>query len=277
NFGYARRDILFISRQKDVILLVRRCANVSKASGQWPARSVRDKATAVIAAGRETSIALPAGVRRALAWLRANLNESVALDRLAQIADVHPRTLERHFRMFLDSTPHGWVRRLRLVRARQELINGDRETSVTCVALASGFSQLGRFAAQYREHFGELPSQTLRRVHGCPRGGDDPPDQAFRLTRRPLQAPFNVAPRECNRALEEVARAQELAPTYALPKAIAAWCWAQRAAQRFGSTPEEDRARACLLADEARRLSPRDAMVMTLISGALTLSHRLDE
>jgi len=230
-----------------------------------------------IAAGSETSTALPAGLARALTWLRANLNEPVHLDHLAQIADVHPRTLERHFRSFLDTTPHGWVRRLRLVRARQELINGDRETSVTCVALASGFSQLGRFAAQYREHFGELPSQTLRRVHGCPRGCDDPPDEAFRLTWRALQAAFTVAPRECNRALEEVARAQELAPTYALPKAIAAWCWAQRAAQRFGSTPEEDRARACLLADEARRLSPRDAMVMTLISGALTLSHRLDE
>jgi len=108
-----------------------------------------------IAAGSETSTALPAGLARALTWLRANLNESVHLDQLAQIADVHPRTLERHFRRFLDTTPHGWVRRVRLVRARQELINGDRETSITGVALDSGFSQLGRFAAQYREHFGE--------------------------------------------------------------------------------------------------------------------------
>jgi AraC-like DNA-binding protein len=235
---------------------------------------VRNK---TFAAGPETSTALPAGLARALTWLRANLNEPVHLDRVAQIADVHPRTLERHFRTFLDTTPHGWVRRLRLVRARRELINGDRETSVTGVALASGFSQLGRFAAQYRQHFGELPSQTLRRVRGGARGCDDPPDEAFRLAWRALQGAFTVAPQECNRALEDVARAQELAPTYALPKAIAAWCWGQRAAQRFGSTPEDDRARARRLADEARRLSPRDAMVMTLSSGALTLAHRLDE
>ena len=137
-----------------------------------------------IAAGSETSTALPAGLARTLTWLRANLNEPVHLDHLAQIADVHPRTLERHFRRFLDTTPHGWVRRLRLVRARQELINGDRETSITCVALASGFSQLGRFAAQYREHFGELPSQTLKRVSGGLRDCEDPPD--YRAPQTPL-------------------------------------------------------------------------------------------
>src|SRR6186997_98787 len=92
--------------------------------------------------GSDTSTALPAGLARALTWLRANLDQPIHLDDLAHIADVHPRTLERHFRTFLDTTPHGWVRRVRLVRARQELINGDRETSVTGVALASGFSQL---------------------------------------------------------------------------------------------------------------------------------------
>jgi AraC-like DNA-binding protein len=230
-----------------------------------------------IASRAEPSTALPAGLTRALTWLRANLNEPVRLDNLAQIADVHPRTLERHFRRFLHTTPYGWVRRLRLVRARQELINGDREMSVTAVALASGFSQLGRFAAQYREHFGELPSQTLKRASGALRDCEDPPDESLRLTWGALQAAFTVAPGECNRALDQVARAQELAPTYALPKAIAAWCWAQRAAMRYGSTREEDRARACWLADEAPRLAPSDAMVMTLSSGALTLLKRLDE
>jgi len=122
-----------------------------------------------IAADSETSTALPAGLARALTWLRANLNESVHLDQLAQIADVHPRTLERHFRRFLDTTPHGWVRRLRLVRARQELINGDREKSVTGVALASGFSQLGRFAAQMSR---QAPRRLTLEIAGEPAAFD---------------------------------------------------------------------------------------------------------
>jgi AraC-like DNA-binding protein len=35
-------------------------------------------------------------------------------------------------------------------------------TTVTSVALDSGFAHLGRFAAAYRHHYGESPSETLR-------------------------------------------------------------------------------------------------------------------
>jgi len=42
---------------------------------------------------------------------------------------------------------------------------------VTKVALDCGFSHLGRFAAQYRAQFGELPSQTARVT---PIGAADP-------------------------------------------------------------------------------------------------------
>jgi adenylate cyclase len=72
-------------------------------------------------------------------------------------------------------------------------------------------------------------------------------------------------------------RAQELAPAYGLPRAVAAWCFGQRAAQHFGRTPQADTARAIRLADEACRLAPADSLVLTLASGALTLAHRLDE
>src|SRR5919201_2102175 len=91
---------------------------------------------------------LPADLTRALGWLRSNLSEPVQLDLLAQIAGVRPRTLETHFKMFLGTTPLGWVRRMRLARARQELLHARSPTSGTDVALANGFSPLGRFAGQ---------------------------------------------------------------------------------------------------------------------------------
>jgi tetratricopeptide (TPR) repeat protein len=102
-------------------------------------------------------------------------------------------------------------------------------------------------------------------------------DEALRLTWRAMPATFAVAPRECNAALEDLERAQKLAPNYGLPKAMAAWCWGQRAAQRFGSTPCEDLARAQQLAEAACALSPEDAITLSLAAGAASLSHRSGE
>jgi adenylate cyclase len=170
------------------------------------------------------------------------------------------------------------VRQDRLAHARRALLASDGRTSVSDVAVRCGFTQLGRFAAQYCGRFGELPSETVRRIRTSrPDAFEDVDDEATRLAWRALPAAFAVAPDPCRRALEDVEQAQELAPSYGLPKALAAWCWSQRAAQHFGSTPEEDTARAIRLATEACRLAPSDSLVLTLASGALTLAHRLDD
>ena len=226
----------------------------------------------------EISGALPADLARAVAWLRGHLAEPVDLPSLAAIAGVHVRTLETHFRIFLRSTPLGFVRRLRLAQARQELLRPRTDATVTGIALANGFSQMGRFAAQYRTAFRELPSTTIRRARrGSAAGFDGDLDEAMRLTAIALPLAFAVGRTQCNAALEALGRPQELAPGYGLPKAIAGWCWAQRAAHDFGSTPEADRERACLLAEQAYDLAPHDALTVTLSSGALVLLHRLEE
>lgn len=215
---------------------------------------------------------LPGDLARALAWLRRRLDEPVRIDTLAEIAGVRPRTLETHFRTFLGTTPLGWVRRMRLHNARRSLL-ANRDRSVTEAALASGFNQLGRFAAQYRAEFGELPSETLQRVRAAEPEVDD---EALRLTWRALPAALNVAPHACEAALESLDRAQTLAPGFGLAKALAAWCWGQRAAQHFSVTPEEDRARARRLAQEAESLSPDNALALTWCSGALVLVHQVE-
>jgi len=228
--------------------------------------------------GRDTSLALPADLVRALGWLRCHLSEPIQLELLAQVGGVRPRTLETHFKMFLGTTPLGWVRRMRLARARLELLHAGPQATVTDIALASGFSELGRFAAAYRKNFGELPSTTIHRTRKASTNGYDPNvDEALRLTLSVLPFAFAVAPKQCNAALEELDRPQELAPTYGLPKAVAAWCWGQRAAHRFSSTPNVDREHAYRLAEEAYDLAPHDALTLTLSSGALVLLHRLEE
>jgi AraC-like DNA-binding protein len=220
--------------------------------------------------------ALPADLVRALEWLRAHASEPVQLDTLATVSGAPPRTLERHFRTFLGTTPLGWTRRMRLARVRHALLHAGPEDSVTDIALSSGFAQLGRFAAEYRRAFGELPSKTMRRSESSS-SNDGDLDEAMRLTLLALPFAFAVAPGKCNAALEELGRPQELAPGYGLPKAVAAWCWGQRASHRFSSTPDRDRALSLQLADEAASLAPNDSLSLTLSSGALVLAGRLAE
>lgn len=202
-----------------------------------------------------------------------NLCQPIHLERLAEVAGVRPRTLETHFRTFLRATPLGWLRRMRLANARRELERARKQATVTDVALMNGFSQPGRFAVLYRGMFGEAPSMTLRRVRA---GIGDVDDEAFRLTWQAMPYVFAIAPQECSVALDTLESAQRLAPQYGLPVALAAWCWGQRAAH-FSTTPRKDRARVLKLVTQARTLAQNDALALTLVSGALTLAHRLDE
>lgn len=219
---------------------------------------------------------LPPSLRHALEWLKLRLDKPIILDDLAAAAGVRPRTLETQFRLHLGTTPLGWVRKTRLARARQQLLASGEETNVTDIALANGFTELGRFSARYRQAFGELPSQTLRASrHTAPQDEND--DEAVRLSLSAVAGAFAVAPEHNRAALDDVERAQELAPHYALPKAIAAWCRGQRAAHGFSATPREDRADSLKLAEEAARLAPHDALVLSLSSGALTLARKLSE
>ena len=64
--------------------------------------------------------------------LRADY-DALRLRRIARGSE----TLESHFKMFLGTTPLSWVRRMRLARARQELIRPGPKASVTDAASAS--------------------------------------------------------------------------------------------------------------------------------------------
>jgi AraC-like DNA-binding protein/TolB-like protein/tetratricopeptide (TPR) repeat protein len=107
---------------------------------------------------------LPRDLTKALDRIAAEPERAWSVDELAVACGVARRTLYKHFRQFLGTTPLAFVRTLRLDRARQELLRGTA-ASVTEVATGCGFAHLGRFAALYRERHGETPSATQRRRH----------------------------------------------------------------------------------------------------------------
>ncbi|MGD0531698.1 MAG: helix-turn-helix domain-containing protein [Methyloceanibacter sp.] len=71
----------------------------------------------------------------------------------------------------LRSSKHGcspmlFVKQVRMRHAKAMLTTPEAGTSVTSVAFACGFSNLGHFAKDYFQGFGELPSETLRAKKG---------------------------------------------------------------------------------------------------------------
>jgi transcriptional regulator GlxA family with amidase domain len=57
-----------------------------------------------------------------------------------------------------------FVKHIRLLRARESLLMGASGASVGSVAANCGFRNPAHFAKNYFGRFGELPSETLKRV-----------------------------------------------------------------------------------------------------------------
>ena len=83
---------------------------------------------------------------------------------LCRAAGVSERTLEYAFKEIMGLTPVAYLIRLRLHRVRQALLAATQgSTTVSAEALDWGFWHFGEFSRAYKDCFGELPSDTLRR------------------------------------------------------------------------------------------------------------------
>ena len=94
----------------------------------------------------------------------AALGEPVGVADLCSSLRVSRRELEYAFRMVFDQSPRDYLETLRLHAIRRHLMQADsRRHKVTDIAFTYGINHLGRFAARYRERFGEHPVDTLLR------------------------------------------------------------------------------------------------------------------
>jgi transcriptional regulator GlxA family with amidase domain len=114
-------------------------------------------------AARDRTDASTATLRRAIAFIDEHAARDISIADVAAAANVTIRAVQIAFRRHYGTTPAGYLRRVRLERARQDLLAADpARESVTAVAHRWGFASPGQFAAAYQQAYGVTPSQTLR-------------------------------------------------------------------------------------------------------------------
>jgi AraC-like DNA-binding protein len=106
----------------------------------------------------------PRDVKRAIDFMEAKLGAPIGVADIAEASGIAGRTLFKHFQDYHGISPMRYLRNARFEKARDALRRAPPEESVTEIAMAWGFSHMGRFAVEYRKRFGERPSETLRRV-----------------------------------------------------------------------------------------------------------------
>ena len=104
-------------------------------------------------------------VELARRYVLNNLHDTVTIAELCEALKTSRRTIQYCFKEVLNTNPVQYLRAIRLNNVRRELRNGDRGvTRVQDVAARWGFWHLSHFANDYRAMFGELPSDTLRKM-----------------------------------------------------------------------------------------------------------------
>jgi AraC family transcriptional regulator, ethanolamine operon transcriptional activator len=97
----------------------------------------------------------------------SNVTDHPHVTDLCKAAGVSERTLQNAFMEVMGLTPVAYLIRVRLHRARRALLAATQgSTTVSVEALNSGFWHFGEFSRAYKDCFGELPSDTLRRKPG---------------------------------------------------------------------------------------------------------------
>lgn len=105
----------------------------------------------------------PAQERRVKELMVAGIDENISLVRLATECGLSSRHFARAFRQSTRLSPHRWLMKCRVERARELLAKGG--LSLTEIALTCGFADQSHFTRAFTAFFGTSPG-AWRRING---------------------------------------------------------------------------------------------------------------
>lgn len=92
---------------------------------------------------------------RAIALMEENIEDPLSPADIAEELGISTRQLERLFGRYLNSTPKHYFMEMRLLRARNLLVQSER--SITEIAMACGFRSNSHFSKVFRAQYGTSP------------------------------------------------------------------------------------------------------------------------
>ncbi|WP_247654408.1 adenylate/guanylate cyclase domain-containing protein [Microvirga sp. HBU67558] len=265
-----------------------------------PVRAFVLKATAVIPAGQEQAKPLPLPDKPSIAvlplrnmsggpeqdYLADGLTEEIvaALSRFRSLfviaysstatykgkaVDVRQVSRELGVRYVLEGSVRRVANRLRIIA---QLIDATTGSHIWTDRYDGDVTDLFDLQDRVTEAIvGALePTITLSEIEWAKRKRPDSLD-AYGCVMRALPAVWSQDPHKKAEGLRLAEQAMDLDPTYALSKALAAWCYAQRVMSMTTSDPSTTRTRALQLAREAASLDSNDPLVLTVLSAAYNL------
>jgi transcriptional regulator GlxA family with amidase domain len=113
---------------------------------------------------------VPYDLKKAIEFIRLGGNRKISMADLVARCGVPERTLRKHFRAFMAVSPFEYWRRFRLAAAREVLLKGLDDTSITGVAtrtlercVPACTYVVARLTTGRRYRCGEQPDYLLRR------------------------------------------------------------------------------------------------------------------
>ncbi|NEO88346.1 MAG: AraC family transcriptional regulator [Spirulina sp. SIO3F2] len=98
-------------------------------------------------------------IAKAIARIRQNYANPITVAELAKVAGLSPSSFHEHFKVLTATTPLQYQKELRLLEARQFLMDGTH--NVSSAAFEVGYESPTQFSREYSRKFGNSPRQDL--------------------------------------------------------------------------------------------------------------------
>jgi len=98
-------------------------------------------------------------------YIHANISNLSSLHQVSRGTQIPERTIRRLINNKFQISPKQYLNKLRLNDVRKGLLNDQCNSSIYQVASDFNFWHMGQFSKDYKNLFGELPSETVRKRH----------------------------------------------------------------------------------------------------------------